>query len=195
MSESGILDAYLDDAGRAVDGIDRDSLSRVAEVCIAAVRAGGTLYFCGNGGSAADSQHLAGELVGRFRMERPGIRAVSLSSNMAVITAIANDYDFDRIYSRQVETMGRAGDVLVAISTSGESANILRAAEAAHGAGMRVVALTGIAASTLASLSDAAFVSPSTLTSHSQEAILIAGHAICAAVEDACSGGSGGSPC
>jgi D-sedoheptulose 7-phosphate isomerase len=195
MSESAILDSYLDDAGRAVDGIDRDSLSGAAAVCIAAVRAGGTLYFCGNGGSAADSQHLAGELIGRFRMERRGIRAVSLSSNMAVITAIANDYDFDSIYSRQVETMGREGDVLVAISTSGESTNIIRAAEAARHAGMRVVALSGSAASTLVSLSDAAFVSPSTVTSHSQEAILIAGHAICAAVEYACSGDSGGSPC
>ena len=195
MPENGDIGSYLDDAEKAVRGIDRDSLAAAAGMCIEAVLSGGTLYFCGNGGSAVDSQHLAGELVSRFRVERPGIRAVSLASNVAVITAIANDYDFDMIYSRQVETLGRRGDVLVAISTSGESANVLRAAEAAHDAGMKVIALTGSGASALASAADCAFVSPSGETSHSQEAMLIAGHAICDAVERACAGSAGGSPC
>jgi D-sedoheptulose 7-phosphate isomerase len=192
MCERREIEDYLDEAATAVRGIDRNSLSVIARICIDAVRSGGTLFFCGNGGSAVDAQHLACELVGRFRLERPGIAAIALSSSTAVITAIANDYGFEKVFSRQVEALGRKGDVLVAISTSGESPNVLEAAAAASRMGMKVVSLTGSASSQLAALSDGTFVTPSGSTSHSQEAILIAGHSICCAVEKACSGGGGG---
>ncbi len=195
MCERKDLDEYLTEAGEAVREIDSESLATAAGICIEAVRAGRTLFFCGNGGSAVDAQHLVGELVGRFRLERQGIRALALSANVAVITAIANDYGFEKIFSRQVETLGREGDVLIVISTSGDSQNVVEAASAAVRLGMKVITLTGRKSTDLARYSDVVFVSPSDVTSHSQEAILIAGHAICSVVEQAVADGGGGTPC
>ena len=103
----------------------------------------GKVLACGNGGSAADAQHFAAELVGRFEMERMGLAGIALTTDTSALTAIANDYDFNRVFSKQVEALGRSGDVLLAISTSGNSANIIAAIEAAHEHDMRVVALTG----------------------------------------------------
>jgi D-sedoheptulose 7-phosphate isomerase len=107
------------------------------------VRAGGKVLTFGNGGSAADAQHFAAELVGRFERERPGLPAVSLTTDTSALTAIANDYDFDRVFSKQVEALGNAGDVLLAISTSGNSKNVIEAAKAAQARNLVVIALTG----------------------------------------------------
>ena len=113
------------------------------ELMFAALVNDGKVLACGNGGSAADAQHFAAELVGRFEMERMGLAGIALTTDTSALTAIANDYDFNRVFSKQVEALGRSGDVLLAISTSGNSANIIAAIEAAHERDMRVVALTG----------------------------------------------------
>jgi D-sedoheptulose 7-phosphate isomerase len=107
------------------------------------VRAGHKVLSCGNGGSAADSQHFAAEMVGRFERERPGMPAISLTVDTSALTAIANDYDYDRVFSKQVEALGVAGDVLLGISTSGNSKNVIQAIKAAQSRGMSVIALTG----------------------------------------------------
>ncbi len=116
---------------------------RAGEAIVAAVQAGGKVLSCGNGGSAADSQHFAAEMVGRFERERPGMPAISLTVDTSALTAIANDYDFDRVFSKQVEALGNAGDVLLGISTSGNSRNVVEAIKAAQARGLVVIALTG----------------------------------------------------
>lgn len=116
---------------------------RAGEAMAQALRGGHKILSCGNGGSAADSQHFAAEMVGRFERERPGMPAISLTVDTSALTAIANDYDYDRVFSRQVEALGQAGDVLLGISTSGNSRNVIEAMKAAQAKGMTVVALTG----------------------------------------------------
>jgi D-sedoheptulose 7-phosphate isomerase len=118
-------------------------IARAGEALAAALRSGRKVLACGNGGSAADSQHFAAEIVGRFERERPGLPAVALTVDTSALTAIANDYDFDRVFSRQVEALGNAGDVLLAISTSGNSRNVIEAVKVAQGKGLVVIALTG----------------------------------------------------
>ncbi|MEN8209247.1 MAG: SIS domain-containing protein [Candidatus Fermentibacteria bacterium] len=179
------IDAYLKSASIALTSIDSAVIERASDLCIDCIRSGGTIYFCGNGGSAVDSQHLAGELVSRFRMERRAIPAVAVTANSAVITAIANDYDFSEIFSRQIEALGRPGDVLVAISTSGNSVNVLKAVETAKEISMKTIGFTGDAVCGLSELTDICLKVSSDETSHIQEALLVAGHAICAAVEKA----------
>jgi D-sedoheptulose 7-phosphate isomerase len=163
-----------------------------AKLMAATFRAGGKVVLCGNGGSAADCQHMAAELVGRFRpgIERPGLAAVALTTDSSIVTAYANDVGFDAVFARQVQALGRAGDVLVAISTSGASRNVLRAADAARSLGMRVVALTGNRGS-LAAMADVAVEVPSDDTQHIQEAHLAVEHAVCVLVEDMLFGGQG----
>jgi len=118
-------------------------IARAGEALAAALKAGRKALACGNGGSAADSQHFAAELVGRFERERPGLPAVALTVDSSALTAIANDYDWDRVFAKQVEALGAAGDFLLAISTSGNSKNVLEAIRAAHAKGAHVIALTG----------------------------------------------------
>jgi D-sedoheptulose 7-phosphate isomerase len=177
------VDIYLEAARAALAAIDPEPVAKAAELCLDCVMGGGKILFCGNGGSAADSQHFAGELVGRFRLERGAIPAIALTADTAVITSLANDYSFEMVFARQVEALGRAGDVLVAITTSGRSPNVLMAIEKAHGLGLRVVAFTGSSGGPAADAADVAVRAPSGETSHAQEALLVAGHAICAAVE------------
>ncbi len=177
------IEAYLESAGRAITALDSSVIDRASDLCIECVRQGGTIFFCGNGGSAADAQHLAGELVGRFRLERKAIPAIALTANSAVLTAIANDYDFTDIFSRQIEALGKPGDVLVAISTSGNSPNVLKAVKAAGCRSMKTIGFTGGGA--LSGETDICITIQSPDTSHIQEALLIAGHAICFAVEKA----------
>jgi D-sedoheptulose 7-phosphate isomerase len=181
MSE--IID-YLRAAEAALSCLDTPAIEKASELCIECAIAGGTVFFCGNGGSAADAQHLAGELVGRFRLERRPVSSVALTANTSVLTAIANDYDFTEVFSRQIEAHGKPGDVLVAISTSGNSANVLKAVWAAKGRSMRTIAFTG-SGGALSEITDACISVSSGETSHVQEALLIAGHAICDAVEKA----------
>ena len=118
-------------------------IARAGEAIAASLKKGGKVLSCGNGGSAADSQHFAAELVGRFERERPGMPAVSLTVDTSALTAIANDYDFDRVFSKQVEALGRSGDVLLGISTSGNSKNVVEAIKAAQARDLTVIALTG----------------------------------------------------
>ncbi len=182
MSE---IDDYLKSAGRALASLDGSIVDRASALCIECVLKGGTIFFCGNGGSAVDSQHLAGELVGRFRKERRPISAVAVTANSAIITAIANDYDFSEIFSRQIEALGRPGDVLVAITTSGKSANVLKAVETARERSMITIGFTGSGGCALSDMTDICVTASSEETSHIQEALLVAGHAICDAVEKA----------
>lgn len=165
---------YLSDAADlmvAVTDTCLEDIVAASEILIESFRAGGTLLICGNGGSAADAQHLATEFVSALTLDRvrPAMRAIALTTDSSALTAIANDFGVERMFARQVEAIGRAGDVLLAISTSGNSPNVLAAAESAHAQAMRVVALTGASGGGLAPLSDVAVRVPSTVTAHIQE--------------------------
>jgi D-sedoheptulose 7-phosphate isomerase len=146
---------------------------------------GGKLLLCGNGGSAADSQHIAAELTGRFIKDRRPLAAVALSTDTSALTCIANDYSFDEVFSRQVMALGRRGDCLLGISTSGNSKNVIRAADAARSAGVHVIGLLGRDGGSLRALCDVAIVVPSATTARIQEAHIFIGHTLCAMVEEA----------
>lgn len=152
-------------------------------ICVASLGNGGKLLFCGNGGSAADAQHWAGELVSRFYYDRPGLAAIALTTDSSILTAIGNDYGYDYTFARQVEALGLAGDVLIAISTSGNSPNVLRAAEAARKRDMRVIGFTGRGGGTLAALCEPCFRMPSDETPRIQEGHEFVGHLLCALIE------------
>jgi D-sedoheptulose 7-phosphate isomerase len=176
----GGAEASLECAERAAGEI-----AAAAAMILEAARAGGRILLFGNGGSAADAQHLAADLVGRFLRERRPIPAVALSTDTSVLTALGNDYGFDQIFARQVQALVRPGDVVVAISTSGRSANVVAGAQAARTAGARVVALTGRDGGPLAREADVAIRVPADHVAHVQEAHIAVGHAICAVVEEA----------
>jgi len=173
--------ASLDDPAFA------DSVTRAAQVCLAALQQGGKVLLAGNGGSAADAQHMAGEFVSRFYFDRPALPAVALTVDSSILTAIANDYGYDQVFSRQVEALGQPGDVFIGISTSGRSPNVLRGIAAARERGLKVIVLTGSGSSggTMAELADVAICAASGETPQIQQVHIIAGHAICAAVEAA----------
>ncbi len=148
-----------------------DDVIGAAEILAGSLRGGGKLLICGNGGSAADAQHLATEFVSTLTLDhpRPSIPAVALTTDTSLLTAIANDFGVEQMFARQVASIGRVGDVLIAISTSGDSANVLRAAEEARGRGLKTVALTGASGGRLAPLADVAVRIPSAVTAHIQE--------------------------
>lgn len=160
-----------------------DAVAAAAELVAHALRAGGKVLLCGNGGSAADAQHIAGELVGRFKIERPAFHAVALTTDTSVLTAVANDYGFDEVFARQVEGLGAEGDVLMAYSTSGNSPNVLKAIEKARAIGMKTVGLTGAGGGQMAGLCDVCIMAPSDDTPIIQECHAAAGHTICLLVE------------
>jgi D-sedoheptulose 7-phosphate isomerase len=159
-------------------------LGRAAEIIIACYRSGGKVLLAGNGGSAADAQHLASEFVSRYLHERPGLAAVALNANGSTLTAIANDYGFEFVFKRQIEALGRSGDVFVGISTSGNSGNILAAAREARQRGLRVIGLTGRGGGQLATLCDECLCIPTTATPHIQQAHILVGHLLCLLVEE-----------
>lgn len=161
-----------------------DAVAAIAERYATALRAGGTLYFAGNGGSAADAQHLATEYVVRFQASRPPLRAVALTTDTSLLTACANDLGFDEIFARQIEAHGRPGDVLVLHSTSGESPNVLRAAQSARARGVTVIAFLGRTGGELKDLADAFLIVPSDQTARIQELHLALEHLICELVEE-----------
>jgi len=138
----------------------------------------------GNGGSAADAQHIAGELVARFYFDRPGLSAISLSTDTSILTAVGNDYGFDRLFSRQIEAHGMDGDVFIALSTSGNSSNILKALEACKVKGVKTIGLTGEGGGKMADLCDICIKVPSTETPRIQESHILIGHIICYLVEE-----------
>lgn len=164
------------------------ALATISDMLIEAFRTGGTVFLAGNGGSAADAQHLAAELAGRFLQDRRPLPAVAITTNTSVLTAVANDYGFDEVFARQVEAQARGGDVVVLISTSGASPNIVRALDAARKRGCAIVVLTGRRGRDLAARSDAALVVDSEATPRIQEAHIVAGHVICGLVEAALGG-------
>jgi len=149
-----------------------------------ALRRGGTLFFAGNGGSAADAQHLATEYVVRYQAQRPALRAVALTTDTSILTAAANDLGFDEVFARQLEALARPGDVLVLHSTSGESPNLIRAAEAARAREVLVVAFLGRTGGQLRELANVAFVVPSDDTARIQEIHLVVQHLICDWIEE-----------
>ena len=155
------------------------------QIMAESLRAGHKLLFCGNGGSAADSQHLASELTGRFIKDRRPLGAVALSTDSSALTCIGNDYAFDEVFARQLVALGRTGDVLVAISTSGNSRNVIRAAEEARALGIRVIGLLGRDGGALAALCDVPVVVPSEVTARIQEAHILIGHTLCGLIEEA----------
>jgi D-sedoheptulose 7-phosphate isomerase len=148
------------------------------------LREGGTLFFAGNGGSAADAQHLATEYVVRYHTTRPAMRALALTTDTSLLTACANDLGFDEVFARQVEALGEPGDLLILHSTSGESPNVIRAAQAARARGVGVVAFLGRSGGALQELADAALVIPSGETARIQELHLAIEHVICDLVEE-----------
>ena len=160
----------------------------MADVLCSALSAGNKILLAGNGGSAADCQHLAGELVVRFRRDREGLPAIALTVDTSVLTACLNDFGPDRVFSRQVEALGRPGDILWAISTSGNSPNILAACRAARKRSMRVLGFTSREGGQLALLADIAFRAPSDATSHAQECHIAVGHLLCLLIENRISG-------
>ncbi len=173
----GVKQAFLD---------DREQMERVksaAEYCIESLEQGGKILFCGNGGSASDAQHLAAELSGRFQYDRKPLYAEALHVNTSYLTAVANDYGYDRVYSRMVEAAGRKGDVLVALSTSGNSVNVVNAVEQARKQKMITIGLTGARGGKLARMCDLCIRVPSENTARIQEVHILIGHAICDKIE------------
>jgi D-sedoheptulose 7-phosphate isomerase len=159
-------------------------IEAVARGMAAVLRRGGKLLFLGNGGSAADAQHLAAEFVNRFLLDRKALAALALTTDTSVLTSIGNDLGIEHIFSRQVEALARPGDLVVAISTSGNSPNVLRAVETARRLGCRTVGFTGGSGGALAKVVDDAFVVPSQETPRIQETHITLGHALCALVEE-----------
>lgn len=168
-----------------VDEARMAQLGRLAAMCIGIYRSGNKILVAGNGGSAADAQHFAGELVSRFAFDRPGLPAIALTTDTSILTAIGNDYGYERLFSRQLEANGRPGDLFLGISTSGNSPNVLLAAETARKMSIKVVGLTGEGGGKLASLCDECLCVPSKSTPRIQECHLIVEHILCACVEEA----------
>lgn len=170
---AGVLDACLDDVTEA------------ARLLGSSLASGGKLLVCGNGGSAADAQHFATELVGTLTLDRirPSIPAIALTTDTSLLTAVANDFGIERMFARQVESLGAAGDALVAISTSGTSPNVLAAVEEARARALSVVALTGASGGKLAPMADVAIRVPNDVTAHVQTAHLAVEHALALLIE------------
>lgn len=158
-------------------------LESIARAMTASLRVGGKILWCGNGGSAGDAQHLAAELVGRFQRERRGLPSLALTTDSSTLTSIANDYGFAAVFARQVEALGAAGDVLVGISTSGNSENVICALRTAREQGLVTVAFTGVGGGKMAGLADHLFAVPSRVTARIQEAHILAGHMLCDWIE------------
>jgi D-sedoheptulose 7-phosphate isomerase len=169
--------AFLADGGAAV-------IEKMAEKVLEALRAGGRVYLCGNGGSAADCQHIAGEFVGRFMKERGPLPCVALSTDTSVLTCLSNDYGFDRVFERQVEGLMQEGDVLIALSTSGTSPNVLRAVEAAKRIGATVLGFSGRGGGKLKEAADLCLVAPADESPRIQELHITAAHVLCDLVEE-----------
>lgn len=172
-----VLQAMADDKGL------QELVVQAVQLAVEALKRGNKLLFAGNGGSAADAQHWAGELVSRFYFDRPGLAAVALTTDTSILTAIGNDYGYDYVFARQIEALGRKGDILFVISTSGNSKNVLRAIEAARAAGIVVLGFTGQNGDKMAEHCDVCFRAPSTETPKIQEGHEFLGHLLCGLIE------------
>ena len=186
MSDSADEVARLLEQSAAALGRLRDQAGTITDIARAvtvALRAGGTLFLCGNGGSAAQCQHVAAELTGRFKLERRGLRAIALTTDTSALTALGNDYGFDNVFARQVEALGRPGDVLMGLSTSGGSKNVVKAFEKAGELDMTTVALVGPNGGALADMADLCLAAPGDTTANVQECHIAALHVVCEIVE------------
>lgn len=168
-----------------VDMVLLEEVVRVTEACVQAFSEGRKVLFIGNGGSAADAQHLAAEFVSRFYFDRPGLPSMALSTDPSIVTAIGNDYGYEKLFSRQIEAHGQAGDILVAISTSGKSPNVINGIRTAREKGLKTVAMTSAKGHDMAEICDYRIMVPSSVTPKVQECHITIGHAICAGVEAA----------
>lgn len=160
-----------------------EPVNEVGKLLASSLANSGTIFWCGNGGSAADSQHLAAELVGRFKKDRRALRSIALTTDTSVLTCVGNDYSYDEIFARQIESLGRKGDVLVVISTSGNSKNVLRAIRKAKSLGVKTVALLGKNGGPCKKHADFALVVPSESTARIQECHILIGHIFCELIE------------
>jgi D-sedoheptulose 7-phosphate isomerase len=188
------IEAEVSKTLRTIESLASDQsiladVEKVAAKCTAALRAGNKILFAGNGGSAADAQHLAGELVSRLNFDRPGLAAFALTTDSSVLTAIGNDYGYDCLFARQINAVGAAGDVFVAISTSGRSRNVLRGLEEARRKELVTVGLTGTPAGDMPQLCDYCFCVPSSETPKIQECHIVLGHILCGLIEREMFGG------
>ncbi|MFN8240986.1 MAG: D-sedoheptulose 7-phosphate isomerase [Bacteroidales bacterium] len=167
----------------AADNSFINKIQEAAKACIRSLETGGKILVAGNGGSAADAQHIAAELVNRFGFERPGLPAMALTTDSSIMTSISNDYGFDRIFARQIEALGKNGDILITITTSGRSANILEGIKSAREKGMFNIVLTGSNCNSLEMISDIVISVPSDSTPRIQEVHILAGHILCSEIE------------
>lgn len=173
----------------ALTVIDKDenlltSFALACQACIASCQSGAKILIAGNGGSAADAQHFAGELVSRFYFDRPALAAIALSTDTSILTAVGNDYGFEDVFARQIQALGQKGDVFIAISTSGNSSNILKAIEQAKLKGLTVIGLTGRTGGKMKGMCDICLCAPSDSTPCIQECHLLIEHSLCACIEE-----------
>ncbi len=180
------LETIIKNHRAAVEGLlgtYSDQLGQLAKTCAKAIESNRKLLFCGNGGSACDSMHIAGEFVGRFINDRRALAAIALTSDSGILTCIANDYSYEDIFARQVEAIGTAGDVFIALSTSGKSPNVLKALNAAKNLGLTTALFTGEKARGGPAKADYLFISPSVITAHIQESHMVALHGLVGLIE------------
>ena len=181
-----LIKTQLEESGalkKAIAENMNEEIARIANVLVQCLKEGRTIFLCGNGGSAADAQHIAGELSCRLRIERDGLSAIALTTNPSVLTALANDYSYDEVFSRQVKALARNGDCLVGISTSGTSESVNLAVKQAREIGVTTIGLTGRGGGTLVDLVDYALVIPNDDTQRIQEAHITIGHIVCDVIE------------
>lgn len=160
-------------------------IKKACETAVATLKAGGKILLCGNGGSAADAQHIAAELTGRYKTERGALAGIALTTDTSALTAIGNDYGYEFVFSRQLEALGREGDLLIAISTSGNSGNVVKALELARKIGIKTIGLSGRTGGAMNELCELNLVVPSNDTPRVQEMHIMIGHIICQAIDDA----------
>lgn len=182
------IEEQINDHKKVIDLFEKGCIPVIriiAEECLRALENGHKILICGNGGSAADSQHIAAEFVGRFHKERISLPAIALTVDTSILTAVGNDYSYDLVFKRQVEGLGNKGDVLIGISTSGNSQNVIAALEEAKKKGLYTVAFTGMKDSKCSELADVTLQVPSTVTARIQECHILAAHIICNYVDEA----------
>lgn len=160
-----------------------EPLTNIARIMSDSLKNGHKIMFCGNGGSAGDSQHLAAEFIGRFDKDREPLAALALTTDSSILTCVSNDYSFDEVFARQVKGLGKAGDCLVAISTSGNSPNVIKAIDVARKMGIITIALTGRSGGKMVSLADHSLIVPSLITARIQEMHIFIGHVLCGMIE------------
>jgi D-sedoheptulose 7-phosphate isomerase len=175
------IDEVIDNLAELKNSVG--TIQQIANICIEAIQNGHKIIFCGNGGSAAQSQHLAAELVGRYKLERPAINALSLTVDTSNLTAIGNDYGYDKVFSRQLEGIGQTGDILFGLSTSGNSQNIVSAFETAQEKEIMTIALVGKKGGRMKEIADFALSVPAETSAHVQELHIATGHIICDLIE------------